>query len=208
MLVFVDESGDQGLLGRFGSSSLFVISAVMFVDGADAFACSAAISQLQCNLLGTTDVEFKFNKSSRTMRCEFFKVVSEFDFLHVSIAINKQAFVSSELQMDAPFYRYACKLLLDVARPYLNNATVIIDGNGRRRFTREIQNYLRTKMNSEAKVIKRVSMESSHSNNLLQLADMVCGAVARSFRADKEDRFLYRRLLFRKELEVVVWPKK
>lgn len=207
MLVFVDESGDQGLQNRFGSSSLFVLSAVIFVDSLDAYECSRSIARLRARLLSNPNREFKFTKCSRTVRCEFFKTVLDFDFFYVSLAIDKNALIASELQMEAPFYRFACKLLLDIAGPYINKATVTIDGSGRREFVLEIQNYLRSKVNTESKIIQKVRMEASDSNNLLQLADMICGAVARSYRIDKEDRFIYRRLLLRKELEVVVWPK-
>lgn len=56
-------------------------------------------------------------------------------------------------------------------------------------------------------LIKKVRTEPSHSNNLLQLADMVCGAVARSFRPDKPDRHVYRKLIRHRELGVQVWPR-
>jgi|SRR6185369_8309485 hypothetical protein len=208
MLVFIDESGDQGLLNRLGTSPFFVIAAVIFLDHGDAFECARTIADLRRDLLPEPSREFKFNKCARTLRCSFFESIEKFDFLYVSVAIDKKRLMNLQPQMDASFYRYACKLLLDVARPYINDASVVIDGSGERRFRRELQNYLKLKANSEAKLIRNVRMESSMSNNLLQLADMVCGAVARSFRSDKDDQFLYRTMLLRKELDVVRWPKK
>jgi hypothetical protein len=56
-------------------------------------------------------------------------------------------------------------------------------------------------------LIRKVSMEPSHSNNLLQLADMVSGAVFRSFKTEKKNRMEFRRLLNARELDVQVWPK-
>jgi hypothetical protein len=208
MLVFVDESGDQGLLGRFGSSSLFVMSAIIFVDGNDAYQCSSTITHLRSALLPHPDREFKFNKCARSLRCEFLREVCNFDFYYVSVVLDKAALLSSELQIDTAFYRFACKLLFDVAAPYIKDASIVIDGSGERQFRRELQNYLRAKMNTTMRIVRNVRVESSSSNNLLQLADMVCGAVARSFREDKEDRFLYRKLLGKRELEVILWPKK
>jgi hypothetical protein len=51
--------------------------------------------------------------------------------------------------------------------------------------------------------IRKVTMERSHSNNLVQLADMVCGALARSC-ASVDDRF--RDLIRGKEKFVQTWP--
>lgn len=45
-------------------------------------------------------------------------------------------------------------------------------------------------------------MEASHSNNLIQLADMVCGSVARSC-GHEDDRF--RRLIGPRERFVQTW---
>jgi hypothetical protein len=55
-------------------------------------------------------------------------------------------------------------------------------------------------------VIKKVKAQQSHANNLLQLADMVCGAVARSFRAGKKEAGGYRKIIEPKELSVEIWP--
>ena len=208
MLVFVDESGDQGLKQRFGSSQLFVMTAVIFIDSDDAYDCSARIKELRRELLGQDRAEFKFNKSSRPIRLRFLEEVSRFDFFYVAISIDKCELLNSEIQMQEPFYRFACKLLFDVTKQYINNASVTIDGNGPRLWRRELQNYLRSKLNAETRIIRDVKMEASNSNDLLQLADMVCGAIYRSYRPDKSDRYLYRKVLYRRELEVVRWPKK
>ena len=55
--------------------------------------------------------------------------------------------------------------------------------------------------------IKRIKAEWSHNNNLVQLADMVCGAVARSYRKDKGDRFVYRDIIRAHETKVQFWPR-
>jgi hypothetical protein len=50
--------------------------------------------------------------------------------------------------------------------------------------------------------VKRAKLSDSHGNDLIQLADMICGAVMRSFKGD--DRF--RALVKRREFEVRAWP--
>jgi hypothetical protein len=49
-------------------------------------------------------------------------------------------------------------------------------------------------------------MQTSHSNHLLQLADMVAGAIQGSL-SEKTDRQVYRRLLAAKEMSVQMWPR-
>jgi hypothetical protein len=56
-------------------------------------------------------------------------------------------------------------------------------------------------------LIRKVAMEASHTNHLLQVADMICGAVARSYNREKPDRSGYRELIDHREMRVQVWPK-
>jgi len=90
----------------------------------------------------------------------------------------------------------------------LVNAKVVLDKTGEKAFTRSIQGYLKkhTKTQDGTSRIKKVSTEDSQKNDLLQLADMVCGAVARSFgESDKANR--YRLQIVLRERRVQVWPK-
>jgi len=55
-------------------------------------------------------------------------------------------------------------------------------------------------------LIRKVSMEDSKSNNLIQLADMLCGAVSRSLGGGpKASQF--RDLIRKKEKRLQIWPK-
>ena len=56
------------------------------------------------------------------------------------------------------------------------------------------------------KGIKKVKMESSLSNNLLQLADYVAGAINRSL-TDKRKKRHYRNYVSLKEISVQIWPE-
>ena len=91
----------------------------------------------------------------------------------------------------------------------LDNATVVIDGSGSREFRRELGTYLRKRINDrkgDSRFIGKIKMQDSQSNNLLQLADMVCGAVARSYN-QKDDAETYGRLIAHREIYVQFWPK-
>lgn len=206
MLVFVDESGDCGMKNKLGSSQLFVVAAVIFFENTDANICDAAIEELKAECLKKTS-EFKFNKCCHDYRAKFFQKVDALDFLYVAFAFNKAKMYGPGFQYKEPFYKYCCKLLFETAKPYLIEASVTIDRSGDRLFRNQLQKYLKAKINTSRETIKKLKAEPSHSNNLLQLADMICGAVARSFRYEKKNCEGYRKLISGHELEVGVWPK-
>jgi hypothetical protein len=94
------------------------------------------------------------------------------------------------------------------AKPYLDRATVVIDGSGSREFRRQLGSYLRKRVNDqqESRYLGKVKIQDSQKNNLVQMADMVCGAVARSY-SGKDDAPAYRRLVAHREVYVQFWPK-
>jgi hypothetical protein len=95
------------------------------------------------------------------------------------------------------------------SKPHLSNTIVVIDGSGDRKFRQQLQNYLKRRINDKAdgkQYIKKVKMQDSRSNNLLQLADMVCGAVARCY-SGKTDGEQYRKIISHREIFVQFWPK-
>jgi hypothetical protein len=207
VLAFVDESGDAGMKRKKGSSELFVVAAVIFFENTDANVCDDAIGALKPTCFKNKNTEFKFNKCCRDHRRRFFLHVEDSDYLYVAFVFNKAKMYGPGFQFKGPFYKYACKLLFESAKSYLQQASVTIDGSGDRLFRKQLQTYLKAKINTDKETIKRVKLESSHSNNLLQLADMVCGAVARSYKTGKANCGEFRELIKRHELGVSVWPK-
>lgn len=209
MLVFVDESGDTGMrLEKRGTSQFFVVTAVIFEDREEAEACDEAIKQLRESLGWRVDSEFHFSRLNREHRLRFLSHVAEFQFFYFSIVLNKAKLTGPGFQFKDPFNKYAVNLVFQNAKPHLTNATVIIDGKGELRFRRELQAYLKKRVNDEDQsVIRKVKLEASHTNNLLQLADIVCGAIARSLQPNKPDARDYRRVIRHREIKVQVWPR-
>lgn len=204
MLLFIDESGDTGRKINQGSSKYFVVILVLFEDHEDAVACDQKISILRQELHLPEYYEFKFNKMRRDQREMFFKAVLPFSFFYFGVVINKdpQQLYGEGFNVKESFYKYACSLVFENAKPYLRDAIVVIDGSGSRGFKRQLQSYLKRKTSG---LIRKVKIQSSHSNNLLQLADMVAGAVHRSF-SQKGDRGIYRPLIRQHEMHIQVWP--
>jgi len=206
VLVFIDESGDTGLKIGKGSSRYFVVALVLFEENDEAVACDQRIELLKGELKLSAGAEFKFNKLRKDKRIQFFEAVLPHSFFYFAIIINKdlKKLYGDGFKIKESFYKYTCGLVFQNAKPYLKNATVVIDGSGSREFKRQFKTYLRRKVGKG--IIGKVKIQSSHTNNLIQLADMVAGAVHRSF-TNKGDKEIYRKMIGAKEIYAQVWPK-
>ena len=95
--------------------------------------------------------------------------------------------------------------MFENAKPYLTNATVVIEGSDAKAFRQSFANDLKREVNTpEQRHVKKVKLVDSETNNLVQLADMVCGAVWHSI---KHGVHSYRQLIAARELSVEVWPQ-
>jgi hypothetical protein len=209
MLVFIDESGDPGLKLESGSTDYFIVTLVAFEENEEALATDQRIQLLKRELNFPPEFEFHFNKVKGAYRETFLAAVAGFSWFYFSNVINKRKLTGPGFKFKESFYKYACGLVFENAKPYLDNATVVIDGSGSREFRRELGTYLRKRINDkkgDSRFIGKIKLQDSQSNNLLQLADMVCGAVARSY-SQKDDAKTYRRLIAHREIYVQFWPK-
>lgn len=141
-------------------------------------------------------------------RRTFLEAVAPYNFFYFGVVIDKARLTTRELEFKESFYKYACGLILENAKSRLSNAIIVVDENGSKNFKSELKRYLvrRLKDDSGKCFIKKVRTQDSSKNNLLQLADMVVGAVARSF-SGKKDSPDYRRLIAHREIYVQAWPK-
>ena len=205
MLIFIDESGDPGLKIEAGSSKYFIVALVAFEDHDEALAADDRISLLRKVQKFPAKFEFHFNKMKPAYRRLFLEAVAPYNFFYFGIVIDKAKLTES---FKESIFKYACGLLLEDAKPRLNDAIVVVDGSESKRFRHELKSYLvrRLKDDSDKCFIKNVRVHDSKTNNLLQLADMVVGAVARSF-SEKKDSREYRSLIAHREMNVEVWPK-
>ena len=107
------------------------------------------------------------------------------------------------------FYSYTCGLVFETAKSRLHEAIVIIDKSGGTEFRIELAKYLRRKMNTQGKVplIKKVKMQPSRGNNLLQLANYLAGVINREVNDTKKFAKEYKKLISHRQIEVALWPK-
>ena len=210
MLVFVDESGDTGLKVTQGSSKYFVISLVVFRDDKKALLCDNEITKLKEGLGKSSSFEFHFQDNSEKIRQAFLETISTHSFIYFSVVIDKNPakLVGDGFAVKESFYKYACQMVFTNAKPYLDDASVIIDKSGSPTFQKSLKRYLNIKTYDDNKknIIKKLKQQNSHSNNLLQLADYISGIINRKFQAKKGwDR--YYKQIKSKEVSVQKWPK-
>jgi Protein of unknown function (DUF3800) len=192
MLVFIDESGDPGFKLDRGASPMFVAAMVIFETDEAARATQTAIEGSGARRLHKP--EFKFSKCSFDVRDQFFAAVRRCDFMVRAIVVEKKRIYSPRLMADKErFYEYFVKQMLKYDNGVLRDAKVIIDGSGDRAFRRDLNAALKQRL--EEGTIDDVRFKNSKNDVLVQLADMCAGAIARSYRKDRDDPSRWRAMI-------------
>jgi hypothetical protein len=206
MLAYVDESGCTGMkLGR-GSTDFYAVVAVVFFDREEGTKCHEAIDKLRIDL--RVHPEFHFSKLSHNYRARFFEHILSFDFRYAGVIFDKHAARNIGLDFSLAVMEHAAKALFAMVAGKLDKATVVIDKTGSSEFRKLMARHLRDEVNKGVgrEAISKVKTEDSHRNCLLQLADMVCGSVYRSFCPEKSRHDCYRKQIKSRELFVAKWP--
>jgi len=203
VLVLIDESGDPGFKIVRGSTPYFVIAMVIFADTKEAEKASRCIAEARTRL--RVKPEFKFAKSHDNIKSGFFESVSACHFHVRALYVDKASIFSSHLRDEKEaFYSYFVRLLLTHDNGALNGAKVKIDGSGDREFKQELDRYLRRQISSDK--VASVRFADSCKDNLLQLADMCAGAIARAKRRDAKQDARWLDLLQRAGRIEDIWP--
>jgi len=204
VLVYVDESGDPGFDIERGSTPLFVVTAAVFRTEDAADACRDRIKAIRGELKLPATAEFKFSKSSNRVREYFLNAVAAHDFFYMSAVFDKRKLAVPDLRIKKAFYQYVIGFAFELLKPHIEDAFLEIDRGGGEEFGRHLTRHIAeiSKEASGKRTVKRSKLSDSSGNDLIQLADMICGAVMRSFKGD--DRF--RLLVKRREFEVRAWP--
>ena len=191
MLVFIDESGDAGFKITRGSSPVFVVAMVIF-DGPDEAKSTEHAIRMTMSRLRISS-EFKFNASRDQVRDEFFQAVRNCPFMVRAIVIRKEVIYSPNLMADKEnFYRFFVRQMMGHDNGLLDRADVFIDGSGDRAFRKTLTAYLRKHLGQR---LNSLRLSESHRDVLIQLADMCVGAIARSYRTDRNNAARWRQML-------------
>lgn len=207
MQVYLDESGDSGI--KRDSSEHFIVTLILIEDDF-VEALEASIRQLRQELHRPEGFEFHFRDCSDRVRKAFLEAVVRHKFLYFTCVVNKSGYYAEGLPGGREFYRWVCGEVFEQAKPYLLEARITLDEHSERQFVQEMRNHLRwliSKEEAEVAAMRSVRSASSRASDLLQLADMVCGAVARSFRADRDEPDKYRKIIKHRGFSVLTLPE-
>lgn len=197
MHVFLDDSGDAGMKLTQGSSTFLVMAACVFTEPEHMEKASAAIRALRGSLGRGERWEFKFSKTSRDMRDQFFALVPRMTFSLRAIIIDKRRLTSEHLrEVPDDLKAYAVRQLLSHTLDTVTEAKLVIDGQDRTAFGGASESYFRRKINEQSPgTLRKVAFEDSARNQLIQLADMAAGAVHRFARLGDQEALAYMRVL-------------
>jgi hypothetical protein len=203
--LFIDESGDPGLrLDRPGTSPHFVLAGVLVESEIAAADCRGGLAEFSGRFRRR---EFKFNSSDAALREEYLRTAARLPWSYLAVAVEKSRLRPEHMDEARRIYPLATGLLFRSVVPRLARAFIVFDRCGDRGFRRAIAACIRETVEvGRDAPIKRVSAVASHSEPLLQLADMVAGSVARSLRPDAPDAGRYRHLIAANEIGVRRWP--
>lgn len=189
MLIFMDESGDTGFKLNRVSSRYFVLTAVIFDSLEAAEKANEAVKEVRKELKRSESLEFKFSTGTNDRAKELFlRKLSRCEFRYRSVVIDKKLLMQREPDPKESIYMLVADQLFLRAKSRIKNATVFVDLITKS-FVQDFNKYLRIRLNTDIeKLIGEIKHKNSKNNNLLQLADMVCGAIYRKYNRD-DDRF-------------------
>ncbi|HVI21765.1 MAG TPA: DUF3800 domain-containing protein [Bacillus sp. (in: firmicutes)] len=189
ILVFIDDSGDPGLGSE--SSPVFVIALVIFDDTLVAEETALAIKKLRRKLHFPDDVEFKFHKSRLPIKRRFLETVVHYPFRIRAIVVEKDKIRPKFNGTDKEtFFNHIVLTVLQQTKGTVRHAKLRFDKRGERRIRNELRAYLSQALDNKVKnIFTDLKFVDSKRDNLVQLADMVAGAIAAYYKGHNTGLF-------------------
>jgi len=187
--VILDDSGDPGVEGS--STSQFIIAAVIIVGEDNKDKLTAAVDRYRQKLGWRETHEFKFNTTKKDIIEELINRIKDCEFSAYAMVLDKKKIpVTLDIIDSNSLYYYVMKellLKLDLKAPYIT-----IDGIGGKRYMQEVKTYLRKNLKASGIEKCEIRFADSKKDSLVQVADVIAGSVARSYRGDraKADKFI------------------
>ena len=173
---FIDESGDPGLEGEAGSSSHFVIAMVQLPERMPLY----PLARVRQKLGLSPSFEFKYHKTATAPKDVFFRDVLLIPFRVRTVIVNKMQ-VSLSWRYLSP-QELVTELIIQMtfraSELDIANEVLIIDG-ATPAFCRKlrVQFTERCKEQKRIRPFKHIIGANSRSEDGLQLADMIAGAI-------------------------------
>ncbi len=193
-LIFIDDSGDPGFKFIRGSSHLFVIACVIFNSKISAEYTSASIKLLKERLGWKQEREFKFHRANDKQKKLFFGTIKKQDFVIQAIVVNKDTITDKNLQNSESFYSHIIKMILDSYKD-MKLARISLDGSGNKSFRKKSTAEIRKTINKDNYRMVDFRLVDSKDDVLIQLADMVAGAMNAKYDKSKRLKHDYIRMI-------------
>lgn len=183
-LIFIDDSGDPGFKGA--TSNNFIMTSAVFIDPVIATEVNKVISNFRQSLGWQEETEFKFRKTNKQIIKQLLRAVCRYHFEVYAVYVDKSSYEGILPVFDREkLYNWTVKELLCIIP--MDGALVKIDGRSSREHKLRIKSYLRHEINTGSRKIKSIKTEDSTKDNLIQLADLIAGAINRSMQPNKTD---------------------
>jgi len=183
MDVYLDESGDTGFKFQHNSSTYLVVALVL-VEHPDPL--NEAMDAVRQQLGKQPLQEIKFMRLAHEERVRALHILCAVPFSVRAVVMDKRKIRDPLLRKPAPLYRFVVTEALVSSAHLLEDASVTIDESFKSRTQQlDLTSHIRQEVNQseEGRVqrIRVVSYADSRRHNLLQVADLMAGAVARSY---------------------------
>lgn len=173
-----DEAGDVSFTFASGASRYFVV-AMVATENPDRM--RQQLAELRQNSGLPAQYEFSFHRlSSRPLRARVFHALAESDFEAWAIIVDKTSLPDVfRLMPRLSFYLYfVSELICAIPLQKRESATLILDQFGSpEQVRRELRRVL--KVRGIQRSFKRVLVRRSKSESLIQVADLIAGAILR-----------------------------
>jgi hypothetical protein len=176
---FVDSYGDANLATeKDGTTGSFIIAAVV-VPGDRVDGLRAAVDLIRARHFGSA--ELRSNKMDDARRLRVIKDLCELDFAFVALAIDK-ARVSRDggLIYKEPFLKYSHRVLFERLYRAHPDLRVVADEHGHPEFMEGFRRYVEAQASPDLFRRPTFGFAKSHSDPLIQVADVIAGTLARS----------------------------
>ena len=196
--VFIDDSGDAGF--KNSNSDHLIVAAVIVVDENKKELLEDAINYFR-RRLGWVDLhEFKFSKTEKSILIDLIDIVKHYDFKAYAVILDKKNINPDKIIKNRiSVYNHVLKeLLLQVSK---SNQVILIDGKATKSHAEKIRTYLRKSLKKNSIDNVSIRFVDSRKNSIIQLADIIAGAIARSYK-DKPDAKRYLSLLESKIIRI------
>lgn len=178
--IYFDESGSPDVTDV--STPRFIVAAVLVESRQDLAVLEQRFKQAFAAINRPEEHELKTAGLSERKHARVLRELSLLDYQWAAACFDKAQLVSQGFADPKTFYRYAFQFLVGDLLTMAWQADLVLDQNSTKQAQEELENYLR-RANSGLPVtrLNDVKFSDSSKSRLVQLADLVAGAVRRTF---------------------------